>query len=237
METIIITRHKSLVEYMKEINLVTGDENIITDNATLSDVSGKHVIGVLPNFLAAHAAFLTEIPLKIPADLRGKELSLEQVRAFAGQPVTYRISVVDTPKLSPGNIKWQWNDKMGSRARRQRCLVIAPNGSVYRFSGKDIPGVVKVLGSHYEKCGKWSNSTYRCLSPGGTIPIQWQQDWDTGETFPMDTWGEAYAWVLEKAPHANEKSFIEMVRAEFKEAAEKFGENEAAIKFMEGSND
>lgn len=88
--TVVITRHKGLVEYLKEIGLVNGNFDVI-EHATIESVKGKHVIGVLPNYLAIHAASLTEIPLSLPAELRGKELTLEQVREFAGEPVTYVI--------------------------------------------------------------------------------------------------------------------------------------------------
>lgn len=233
METVIITRHKSLIAYLKEIELVSGQETVISGNATPDDVRGKHVIGVLPNFLAAQAACLTEIPLSVPQELRGQELSLEQVREFASHPVTYRISVIDTPKPESGGVKWQWNDGQGSRNRQARCFVVAPSGEVHRFTGQDIPGVVKVLGSDYEKRGKWSNSTYRCISPAGTVSLSWRQDWDTGETFPQDTWEEAFEWLAAQAPQAKFKSFETLVRQEFGKIATKFDENKAALKSFE----
>lgn len=88
--TIIITRHKGLVEYLKEKGLVNGNFDVI-EHASIETVKGRHVIGVLPNHLAVHAKSLTEIPLNIPAELRGKELTAEQVREFAGEPATYVI--------------------------------------------------------------------------------------------------------------------------------------------------
>lgn len=98
METIIVTRHKALVWYLVETGLIAGQEEIITGNATKEDVSGRHVIGVLPNFLAASAACVTQIPLKVPPELRGQELSIEQIREFAGEPTTFKVSVVQTPR-------------------------------------------------------------------------------------------------------------------------------------------
>lgn len=229
MDTVVVTRHPALIQYLKEIGLVTDQEPVITGNATPDGVRGKHVIGVLPNHLAALAACLTEIPLKIPAELRGKELTLEQVRQFAGEPTTFKVSVVATPKPAAGGVKWTWNDGQGRRGRQPRCFVVAPTGEVSRFEGRDIPGVVKVLGSDFTKNGKWSNSTFRCISPAGTVQVSWDQDWDTGETFPQDSWEAAYGWLVERAPHASRESFEAVVREKFSQAADKFDANRDAV--------
>lgn len=88
-DTIIITRHAALVQYIVEIGLVSAGR--VIPHATPDDVRGRHVIGVLPLRLAALAASVTEVPLDLPPELRGQELTLEQVRQFAGAPVTYRV--------------------------------------------------------------------------------------------------------------------------------------------------
>ena len=87
---VIVTRHAGLVEYLEEAGIIPAGTPVI-GQASVEDVKGKHVIGVLPNHLAVHAASLTEIPLNLPIELRGKELTIEQVREFAGEPVTYVI--------------------------------------------------------------------------------------------------------------------------------------------------
>ena len=97
MKTIIVTRHPALVEYLREARIVEGKESIEVlshvDNPEL--IRGKHVFGVLPLHLAAFAASITEVPLSIPAEMRGKELTLEEVRQFAGQPVEYVVNTFD----------------------------------------------------------------------------------------------------------------------------------------------
>lgn len=90
MNTIIVTRHKALVEFLIETGMVTAETPVLS-HVTSKDVLGKHVIGVLPLHLAALAATVTEIPLDIPAELRGQELDLEQVRRFAGSPAKYSV--------------------------------------------------------------------------------------------------------------------------------------------------
>jgi len=90
METIVVTRHEALVKYLREIGLI--DENTpVIAHATPEQVRGKHVIGVLPLHLAALVAQVTEVPLRVPPELRGQELTLEQIRKYAGEPQTYQV--------------------------------------------------------------------------------------------------------------------------------------------------
>jgi putative CRISPR-associated protein (TIGR02620 family) len=65
--------------------------DVVLTHAEAGNVEGKHVIGVLPLRLASLAASITEIPLDIPAELRGQELTIEQVRQYAGEPVRYFV--------------------------------------------------------------------------------------------------------------------------------------------------
>lgn len=93
IKTVVVTRHTALVEYLAERGCVPQGTPLLT-HATPEEVRGKHVYGVLPMHLAAEAALITEVPLSIPAELRGVELTLEQVRQYAGEPVTYRVTRV-----------------------------------------------------------------------------------------------------------------------------------------------
>lgn len=111
-DTIIVTRHKALVEYLIEIGKVSAETPVLS-HVNAEDVEGMHVIGVLPLHLAAKAATVTEIPLDIPAELRGKELDLEQVRQFAGDPVKYSVRKEENVKQFAyllGNIVAQGSD-------------------------------------------------------------------------------------------------------------------------------
>ena len=87
---LIVTRHSGLVEYLKEIGLAD-ETTIVVSHATPDIVANRHVCGVLPHALSCLCATFTEIPLNLPAELRGIELSLDQVRQYAGDPVTYVI--------------------------------------------------------------------------------------------------------------------------------------------------
>lgn len=90
MQQVVVTRHPGLVDYLRETGAIQDDATIV-EHATPEDVRGKHVVGVLPLWLAAEAASVTEVPMAVPADARGRELTIEEVRLWAGQPVTYVV--------------------------------------------------------------------------------------------------------------------------------------------------
>lgn len=90
---VVVTRHPALVEYLTELGVVRAGVKVVV-HATTEQVRGRHVFGVLPLRLAAEAASVTEVPLNVPAELRGVELTLEQVRQFAGPLASYKVSRV-----------------------------------------------------------------------------------------------------------------------------------------------
>ena len=87
---LIVTRHKGLVDHLKTIGMIDEKTEVLA-HASAEDVAGKHVCGVLPHSLSCLTETFTEIPLVLPPELRGKELTESQVAQFAGTPVTYRI--------------------------------------------------------------------------------------------------------------------------------------------------
>ena len=91
MKKIIVTRHQALIDVLIEDGLVPAGTPVVS-HATPDAIRGMHVYGVLPPSLAVLADCVTEIPLNIPAELRGVELTTVQVRALMGAPWTYRVS-------------------------------------------------------------------------------------------------------------------------------------------------
>src|SRR5690606_14436643 len=94
LQKVVVTRHNALVDYMREIGLI--DETTpVYQHVRASMIEGKQVLGALPLHLMAVAAKVTVIPLRnLPYHLRGQELSLEEVRMYAGPPVTYEVREV-----------------------------------------------------------------------------------------------------------------------------------------------
>jgi len=90
METIVVTRHNGLVDYLKSQGII-GEDTPVIDHATPDTVRGKRVIGVLPLHLAVEAAEVVEVPMNIPAEARGKELTGEETAQYAGAPRAYSV--------------------------------------------------------------------------------------------------------------------------------------------------
>lgn len=103
MEKLVVTRYKSLVEYLRQkrdwfdegklFSLIDENTRIIS-HAKIEDVQDKHVIGVLPYWLSCHAGKFTEIRLRIPSEKRGHELTVEEIEFHSGTPKTYEIREV-----------------------------------------------------------------------------------------------------------------------------------------------
>lgn len=87
---LIVTRHSGLVEYLHEIGLANAETEVVA-HATSDVVRDKRVCGVLPHSLSCLCDTFTEIPLDLPKELRGVELMIDQVRQYAGDPVTYKV--------------------------------------------------------------------------------------------------------------------------------------------------
>ncbi len=87
---LVVTRHPGMVAYLLEIGLADRTVEVVS-HASAETVRGKRVCGVLPHSLSCLCESFTEVPLTLPAELRGTELSLEQVRMYASAPVTYTV--------------------------------------------------------------------------------------------------------------------------------------------------
>lgn len=94
MFDIVITRHKELVSYLKELNVI--DENVVVvEHATPDIVKNKKVVGVLPHSLSCLTELFCEVPLFIPQEMRGKNLTIEQIKEYAQPLQTYKVRKVE----------------------------------------------------------------------------------------------------------------------------------------------
>lgn len=96
---LIITRHSALREYLAELGHTA--DAVLEHESSPEALDGKHVCGVLPMHLAARCASVTVVPLDFgrDANLRGVELTLEQVRAMALPIETYVVLSASTINL------------------------------------------------------------------------------------------------------------------------------------------
>ena len=95
MEAVVVSRHPAMLDYLIEEGWVQPGTPFVT-KAQPNDVRGKHVFGVVPMWLAAETELLTEVVVHTPWEWRGQvnELTVEQIRTYVRDPVTYEIKVI-----------------------------------------------------------------------------------------------------------------------------------------------
>jgi len=94
MKTLLVTRHNGLAEYLFREGLLEEETTDVVSHVTPDLVKGRDVWGVLPHSLSCLAATFTEVPLRLTPEMRGRELTADDVAAVAGSPVTYKVRVV-----------------------------------------------------------------------------------------------------------------------------------------------
>ena len=87
MDTVIVTRHSGLVEWLKR----RGIEGEVVSHADEDTVRDKRVYGVLPFRLAALADEFIEVSMNVPAELRGKELTADDIDGLNPQMTAWRV--------------------------------------------------------------------------------------------------------------------------------------------------
>lgn len=88
---VLVTRHQALIEYFEELGIKFDK---VISHATEEDVLGNDVYGVLPLRLASFTNTVTSIDMNIPAEMRGKELSLEDIKKYLVDISTYRVEKI-----------------------------------------------------------------------------------------------------------------------------------------------
>ena len=88
---VLVTRHEALVEYFKELGIKFDK---VISHATAEDVTGNDVYGVLPLHLASLANTVTTIDMDLPAEMRGKELSLSDIETYFTGMSTYQVKKI-----------------------------------------------------------------------------------------------------------------------------------------------
>lgn len=80
-KAVIITRHQGLVEFLRVHYPELAQAKVIA-HASVDDVLNKNVWGVLPLHLASLAETVTTVNLNLPPELRGVELTLEDIEKY-----------------------------------------------------------------------------------------------------------------------------------------------------------
>lgn len=99
MNALVVTRHIALLDYMREKCLlpVGCGVDVISHVEDPKEIKDRVVYGVLPYHLAVLTKTYVNIGLNIPPEVRGKELTLEEIRKYALPPVAYSVQKTSMP--------------------------------------------------------------------------------------------------------------------------------------------
>jgi len=91
--TVVVTQSAALVDYLCIKGIVDRDVRIVS-TPTPEAVYKQDVIGELPLRVACFARSVTDVPVRGLTDRAIQDLPLEDIQRYAGDPVTYRVTVV-----------------------------------------------------------------------------------------------------------------------------------------------
>lgn len=110
---IIVTRHRSLADFLISVGLATVETPVIEEVGDWRQIAGKHVAGNLPIHLARLTEFYTAVTLLIPPTHRNKELSLKEVSDFAIEIAHYRVDPVKLVRKSKSQKMYPEDESIG----------------------------------------------------------------------------------------------------------------------------
>lgn len=90
---LLVTRHNGVLNLFRESGMIKKDCRIIR-HAHVHDVMGKHVAGIIPVPLASYCASYTAIEIQYPPELRGMELTEEEVRRYFRGFTRFKVEVL-----------------------------------------------------------------------------------------------------------------------------------------------
>lgn len=91
---IVITRHTAFVDHCRNIGLIDDNPTVVAHASPDVMVDQDVITSGLPLHLAALCRTVTTVPLNLPAELRGVELTVEQVAAYAEEPQTFSVTLL-----------------------------------------------------------------------------------------------------------------------------------------------
>lgn len=132
-----------------------------------------------------------------------------------------------------------WNNKMESRGRKPVAIIVGADGSVAEFRTTGVLGQYAVHEVDHEKCGKWSNSTYRITMSEGVRFFTWTPDFESGKSFAgCETWDDVYAEVFQSVGlPLDRESLVACLRAMKSGLAERLDQSEAILASLSNGND
>ena len=131
-------------------------------------------------------------------------------------------------------MKVEYNNGLQPRSRRVALVVVAPAETgriVFTWKdGEDLPGILLVVGSRYEKNGKWSNTTYQLELADGVKAVSISQSWEEGMFWPSLTWETLFEEALLRLDGGLTDEEIErFIRSDFPKTATRLDEKAALV--------
>ena len=87
---VIISRHRGAIDWLAQ----QGITGTVVAHATKDDVLGKDVVGNLPLDLAALANTVTSILMTVPADMRGKDLTADDMVKMGARLQMFKVTAL-----------------------------------------------------------------------------------------------------------------------------------------------
>ena len=92
---LVVTRHQGLIDFLREKGIIDENTKILTHISDPSEVKDKVVLGNLPLHLASMTKMLITPVLNLTPEMRGKDLSKEDVEKVFGGFKAFEVKEVD----------------------------------------------------------------------------------------------------------------------------------------------
>ncbi|MBI4356494.1 MAG: hypothetical protein HY559_01255 [Gammaproteobacteria bacterium] len=127
----------------------------------------------------------------------------------------------------------QYNDGLLNAGRTPKLFLVLSNGNIVKFQGENIPGILVVKSSKYQKNGKWSNTTYQLEIADGVGVWEATSQMHQGYWDAIASWEEAQAHVIAQGGHfVSVEEVKRVVLATWEKAAARFDTTAEALAKM-----
>ena len=101
---VVVSRHDAFVEFLKSFGILHGNEKVISHVSSPDEIAGKIVISSgMPLWLSAMAKCMVVVSMDIPFQMRGKELSVDDMKRFFKRIDVFEVKHVYTFDMGKGD--------------------------------------------------------------------------------------------------------------------------------------
>jgi len=154
---------------LKVLSFLDGVLTIAVDGETFS-----HPIEKLKGWDISIQDFTLELKTFYKVEIKHPRLYSWEGEIIDTTPLPTTFALLNT---EGGDVNW--SDGISSRSRRPMLLVACKN-FIFKFTGKDIPGICVVKNRSFTKAGKWSSNYYELTIAKGFKAIDLREDFSSG---------------------------------------------------------